>query len=97
MGAGQQASARNDLLTLSIRSEGEWQQAPAVALHDWRAGTWVELEVPTFGDNIITDAARLAGNDGVVRVRLSAENTARVGCLFVGLGFEGSRSRDYER
>jgi len=86
-----------DQLTLSIRSEGGWQQAPAVALYDWSAGTWAELEEPTFGDNVIADAARLASKGGLVRVRLSAENTVRVGCLFVGLGFEGSRDRVYGR
>jgi hypothetical protein len=91
------SGAQIDQLTVSIRSEGGWQQAPAVALYDWSAGTWTELEGPTFGDNVIADATRLASNGGLVRVRLSAENTARVGCLYVGLGFEGSRGRVYGR
>jgi hypothetical protein len=78
-------------LTLSIRSERGWQQPPAVALYDWSAGTWADLEEPVFGDNVIAGAASLVSKDGLVRVRLSAENSARVGCLFVGLGFEGSR------
>jgi hypothetical protein len=85
------SGAQISQLTVSIRSEGGWQQPPAVALYDWSAGTWAELQGPVLGDNVIADAASLASKDGLVRVRLSAENDTRVGCLYVGLGFEGRR------
>jgi hypothetical protein len=78
-------------VTVSIRSEGGWQQPPTTALYDWSAGTWTELQEPVLGDNVIADAASLASRAGLVRVRLSAENDTRAGCLYVGLGFEGRR------
>jgi hypothetical protein len=91
------SGVRIDQLTIAVRSEEGWKQAPSVALYDWIAGTWAEVHEPIFGDNVIADAARLVSDHGLVRVRLSAENNTRVGCLFVGLGVEGSRGRVYGR
>jgi hypothetical protein len=85
------SEAQIDQLTISIRSEEEWWQPPAIALYDWRAGTWTELLAPVFGDNVLTDVESLVSQAGLVRVRLSAEKDTRAGSFYVGLGFEGRR------
>jgi hypothetical protein len=78
-------------LVLSLRSEGGWRQAPAVALYDWRARSWAELSDPEFGDNPIVDTAAFVGEDGVVRVRLAVDAASGGSCYVVGVGFEGKR------
>jgi hypothetical protein len=85
------SDAQIDQLTISIRSEEGWWQPPAIALYDWRTGTWAELPAPVFGDNVLTDAGSLVSQAGLVRVRLSAEKDTRAGSFYVGLGFEGRR------
>ncbi len=85
------SDAQISQVTLSVHSEEEWWQPPKAALYDWRAGTWTELPMPVFGDNVLTDAGSLASRAGLVRVRLSAERDTRAGCFYVGLGFEGRR------
>jgi hypothetical protein len=85
------SDAQIDQLTISIRSEEEWWQPPAIALYNWHAGTWTELPAPVFGDNVLTDAGNLVSQAGLVRVRLSAEDDTRAGCFYVGLGLEGRR------
>jgi hypothetical protein len=76
---------------LSIRSEEGWGQPPSMALYDWHTGSWTELSAPVFGDNIVTNTESLVSKAGMLRVRLSAESKARVGCLYVGLGVKGAR------
>jgi hypothetical protein len=78
-------------LALSIRSEGGWQQPPKAALYDWASETWAELEEPVWGSNLISDPQSLVNENGLVRVRLSVENSNHSGCFYLGLGFEGER------
>jgi hypothetical protein len=78
-------------LVLSLRSEGGWRQAPAVALYDWGAQSWAELSEPEFGDNPIADTANFVSEDGVVRVRLAVDAASGGSCYVVGMGFEGER------
>jgi len=80
-----------EALTLSLRSEGGWREAPAVALYDWGAHEWDELEQPTFGDNSIAETEAFVGEDGVVRVRLAVDGASGGSCYVVGVGFEGHK------
>jgi hypothetical protein len=75
-------------LTVSLRSEGGWQQAPRVAMYQWVENAWSELDEPVVGDNVLSDVYGLVSEDSLVRVRLSASNGGG-GCYHVGLGFEG--------
>jgi hypothetical protein len=80
-----------DQLTLSLRSEGGWREAPQVALYDWPAGEWAELSEPDMGDNTITETETLVSADGLVRVRLTVSDTSGGSCYMVGVGFEGEK------
>jgi hypothetical protein len=80
---------RLDRLVLSLRSEGGWQEAPAMALYDWDAQEWVEVDDPTFGDNPIAETDLYVGADGLVRVRLTVADARQGSCYVVGVGFEG--------
>jgi hypothetical protein len=78
-------------LELVLNSDGGWVQPPDVAIYDWDAGAWLELDNPVMGVNVFSDAAGLMGDDGWVRVRLSSEDRRGGGCLYVELGLEGTR------
>jgi hypothetical protein len=85
------ASARRlqiEGLTVSLRSEGGWQQPPEMAVYQWLDQAWSDLDKPVVGDNVLTDIQGLVSEDGRVRVRLSSNNGGG-GCYYVGLGFEG--------
>jgi hypothetical protein len=78
-------------LTLLLRSEGGWREAPQVALYDWLADGWAGLDEPEFGDNPIAEPEAYVSADGLVRVRLSADDTSGGSCYAVGVGFEGNK------
>ena len=78
-------------LSLSLRSDGGWQQAPRVALYDWSEKAWRELDQPAIGDNKVADAQGLVNDGGLVHVRLSVDGSGGGGCYLIGLGFEGTR------
>ena len=50
----------------------------------------VLLADPVIGINVLSDAASMVSEDGLVRVRLSADSN-QGGCLYVELGLEGRR------
>jgi hypothetical protein len=77
-------------LTLSLRSEGGWQGAPALALYNWAERAWAEVDDPVIGDNILADVDDLIGDSGLVRARLSLDRDTGGGCYHLGLGFEGA-------
>lgn len=78
-------------LKLALGSDGEWGQPPDMAVYDWVAGEWLELDAPIMGVNVVSDAAGLIGDSGQVRVRLLSEDRRGGGCLYVELGLEGRR------
>jgi hypothetical protein len=77
-------------LTLALRTDGGWSQAPKVAMYAWAKEAWSDLDKAVVGDNILTDAAGLVSKEGLVRVRLSFASSGG-GCYQVGVGFEGER------
>jgi hypothetical protein len=80
-----------DALNLLIQSEGGgWWEPPEIALYDWDAEAWVAIQEPVVGLNTIAEAAGLVRADGLVRVRLSSDNSPG-SCLYLELGLEGSR------
>jgi hypothetical protein len=62
-----------------------------MALYNWSAEAWVELDEPQFGDNPIAATERLVSSDGRVRVRLSVGERSQGSCYMVEVGFEGQR------
>ena len=62
-----------------------------MALYDWPAGEWAELDEPDFGDNVIAETEAFVSADGLVRVRLSVDDARGGSCYKVGVGFEGER------
>jgi hypothetical protein len=78
-------------LTLSLRSEGGWQEAPRVAVYDWVEQDWFDLDKPVIGDNLLSDVEGVVSDGGLVRVRLSNDGPSGGGCYHVELGFEGKR------
>jgi hypothetical protein len=69
---------------------GGWWQPPDTAVYDWDSETWVTVSDPVVGVNVISDAAGLVSEDGLVQVRMSSESN-KGGCLYLELGLEGSR------
>jgi len=81
-----------DQIKLAINSDGGgWWQPPETAVYDWDSGAWVTLSDPVIGVNILSDAAGVVSEDGLVRVRLSTQSN-QGGCLYLELGLEGRRS-----
>jgi hypothetical protein len=78
-------------MTLSLRSEGGWRDAPQVALYDWQASEWVAIDEPEFGDNPIVEPEAYVSADGLVRVRLAVDELSGGSCYVVGVGFEGNK------
>lgn len=79
-----------DEMNLSIATDGGWMQPPAMAVYDWEKNDWTELQNQKMGSNVISDAQSLASDDGLVRVRLSAEGGTG-GCYYLELGVAGTR------
>jgi hypothetical protein len=82
---------RMEGLQLVIGGEGSgWWQAPDTAVYDWDEKVWVVLQNPVMGSNLVSDAASLVSDDGLIRIRLSSDSN-RGGCLYLELGLEGKR------
>jgi hypothetical protein len=81
-------------ITLSVHSDGGWQQPDTIAVYDWDEETWIELAEAVLGDNVIAEPAGLVRGDGLLRARLFVTSRERGGCFYVGLGFRGTRQMD---
>ncbi|UCC86946.1 MAG: hypothetical protein JSV81_19160 [Anaerolineales bacterium] len=80
-----------DILKLIIREDGGgWWQPPDTAVYAWDRKTWVAVDNPVIGSNVISDAANLVSDDGLIRLRLATEGN-RAGCFYLELGLEGQR------
>jgi hypothetical protein len=83
--------ARIDRLQLVIGGEGGgWWQAPDTTVYDWDREAWVALQNPVMGSNLVSNAASMVSDDGLIRIRLSSDSN-RGGCLHLELGLEGKR------
>ncbi|MBN1140166.1 MAG: hypothetical protein JXM73_26585 [Anaerolineae bacterium] len=80
-----------DRLTLSINSDGGWQQPPKTELYNWDENAWYSMKDPVLGNNVIAEPQGLVRKDGMARVRLTVDSPERGGCFYLGLGFEGTR------
>jgi len=79
-------------LKLSLSTDAGWWDAPEVAVFDWSENGWGELPQVVQGLNVITDAGSLVNDSGLIRVRLSSNNTQ--GCYYVDMGLEAAGSPD---
>jgi hypothetical protein len=78
-------------LSLLIGAEGGgWWQPPDLAVYDWDAETWINIDEAVVGVNAVTDAAGTISETGLIHVRLASEAN-RGGCLYVELGMEGTQ------
>lgn len=78
-----------DNLKLGIWTDSGLFTQPTLALYDWVNQQWLLLEGVNQGVNLIPTAQELLGPDGLVRVRLSADNAQS--CYYLGLGLEGRK------
>ena len=78
-------------MTLSVNSDGGWQQPAKTELYNWDQNEWIELENAILGNNVITEPDGLVRQDGIVRARLTVETNERGGSFYLSLGFEGTR------
>jgi hypothetical protein len=82
------ASLRVDTLKLSLwRDSGGQGILPGLALYDWEQETWVSIQDPIEGNNIIKNAAPYIGESGLVRVQMAAKGDT-FGCVYLDLGLE---------
>jgi hypothetical protein len=76
---------------LHIGTEGGWSRVPEASLYNWESQSWMALENPIAGRNVIEYQPEMVNNNQVVRVSLASNNGVASGCYYVGLGLEGSR------
>ena len=79
-------------LKLSLwRDSGNQMGMPGIALYNWEDDSWVSIQDPIQGVNVIQEAAPYVSMDGAVRVQLTAE-TDTFGCIYLDLGLEADSS-----
>ena len=78
-------------LEVRLRTDGGMVPPPETALYHWAEGTWLALDDPVVGSNLLGDVEGLVSPDGLVHVRLSSERGGSGGCFYVDLGLEGMR------
>lgn len=79
-----------ETLKLSVwRDNGGQGVMPAFAIYNWESSSWVNLQDPIQGTNIIKAAAPYVDANGTVRVRMSTESDT-FGCVYLDLGMEAT-------
>lgn len=78
-------------LVVYIGSDSGVNRAPATALYDWSAESWIELKDAIAGPNSVRFEDGLVSTGGDVRVRLGSEDFVGGGCYYVALGLEGEQ------
>lgn len=73
------------------RDTGNQWNMPQIGLYDWSGDTWMVIEDPIQGTNVIKDAAPYVNNNGTVRVRITSENDT-FGCIYLDMGMEAERA-----
>jgi hypothetical protein len=84
------ADIQIEKLRLSMLSDGGWEKAPVTHLYDWDEKSWLALESPQLGVNMLDYQPGLADGDGRIRVRISQDGGGG-GCLYVNMGLDGKR------
>ncbi len=78
-------------LKLAISSDsGSMPGLPSVALYDWGNQSWVNLQDPIQGTNIIQNAQAYVNENGTARVQLNSQSDT-FGCIYLDLGLEAER------
>lgn len=81
-----------DTLKLSLwRDSGNQMGMPIIALYNWQTESWVSIQEPIQGVNIIQGAAPYVNGNGSVRVQVSSQ-TDTFGCIYLDLGLEATGS-----
>jgi len=81
-----------DTLKLNLYNDMGSTWVPGeVDLYDWSSETWVQLQDPVSGTNVIGDGSRYANESGVVRVRLGADQNNQGYCTYLNLGLDATR------
>lgn len=79
-----------DNIKLAVWSDSGGFDPPDITIYNWVTESWVNLSGINPGINLIPTAAWAFGQDGLIKIRLSAESE-RMGCYYFGLGIEGWR------
>lgn len=67
-------------------SGGQWAM-PNLSLYEWAEDAWTAVQDPIEGTNIIKDAGAYVNENGIVRVKVTAENDT-FGCIYLDMGVE---------
>ncbi|MFM8321665.1 MAG: hypothetical protein ACKOC5_12195, partial [Chloroflexota bacterium] len=78
-----------DNFKISLWTDSGVFTTPELAVFDWSTNGWLRLEGANQGVNVIPGQPGLVSPQGVVRVRIGAENAQS--CYYLGLGLEGVR------
>ncbi len=72
------------------RDMGNQWNMPQIGLYDWANNTWMVIEEPIQGTNVIREANPYVNSNGTVRVRLTSESDT-FGCIYLDMGLEAER------
>jgi hypothetical protein len=61
--------------------------SPSIALYHWAEDSWMTIQEPVQGVNVINEAAPYVSETGVVRIRVTSEND-NYRCIYLDLGLE---------
>ncbi len=62
---------------------------PSIALYDWEEESWIQLQSPIQGVNVVEKAGPYVSYSGIVRVSMSSESDT-FGCVYIDLGMEAT-------
>lgn len=81
---------RATALELLTASDGPWANDTLLELYDWGTGSW-EPQTITRRTTVIEGPERFIGSHGALRVRLSGQNQANLGCIYIDAKIKGAR------
>ncbi len=76
-------------LKLSLLTDSGDFTSPKVELYNWDKSIWTALSGLNQGVSLIPEARKFLRTDGLIRVRLGAENAQS--CYYLALGMDGFR------
>jgi hypothetical protein len=74
-------------LNLGIWNDSGMLVLPTITIFDFEEQAWTNLDNLSIGENTIPDPAAFVDANGLVRIRLNANQDSQ-GCFYVGLGLE---------
>ena len=81
-------------LILDVWDDQQWDSQTTnllLSIYNWESNTWVEFDEIINGQNIITDPVGLVSADGSIQINLEKTENNFGGCVYLGLGVEGSQ------